>query len=101
MLRKKTTHQNFNHSVSFENVDGNKTGNEIISVISLLCYLINGTQNYCPEDDILNIPSHSDKSSWSGWHCRRHSMSYKGTLDNLNLLISKQLKMQINHMGCI
>ena len=63
----------------------------IVIVISL-CYLIDGKQNYCPGDDILNIPSHSDKSNWSGWHCRRHSMSYKGTLHNLESIDFKAIE---------
>lgn len=54
--------------------------------------LIYGKENYCPGDDIVNIASHSDESNWIGWHCRRHSMSYKGPLESIESIDFKSIE---------
>eukprot|EP01084_Bolivina_argentea_P229337 387103_1 len=54
-------------------------------ILALLALIpcIQAKANYCPGDDTTLTPSHSTESSWPGWHCRRHAMSYKGDLNNL------------------
>ena len=64
----------------------------LIVHIILVVYMANSKQNYCPGDDTQLIPSHSPQTNWPGWHCRRHSMSYKGNIENLKSIDFKAIQ---------